>query len=147
MKMIHDTFTHDSNLRQLRDRALLEVGWFAALECEALAGLHVDDIQRFNGGSTWAVRIRKDRKKGTTTEPILLDDGINVLASVDEWCDAAGIKVGPIFRLARGSTVGHKAMSGAVVTRTVKKYVELVGLDPADYSANSLRHGPVGFGG
>ncbi len=147
MKLIHDTFPPDSNLRQLRDRALLEVGWFAALERETLAGLHVDDIQRFNGGSTWAVRIRKDRKKGTTTRLLSLDDGINALASVDEWCDAAGIKTGPIFRLARGATVGLRAMKGVVVTRTVKKYVELIGLDPAGYSANSLRHGPIGFGG
>jgi len=45
--------------------------------------------------------------------------------------------------MARGTTVGTKALEGAAVSRVTKAAVERAGLNPSGYIAHSLRSGFV----
>jgi len=59
--------------------------------------------------------------------------------AVQAWLQQAGLTDGALFRpFARA---GNKMRPGRVVTRTVKRYVAQIGLDPTRYGGHSLRSG------
>ncbi len=60
------------------------------------------------------------------------------------WLSVAGNTDGPAFQsLWRGGRPRGKALHPTEVARVVKRCVQAIGLDPADYSGHSLRAGFV----
>ncbi len=59
-----------------------------------------------------------------------------------EWCTAAKIESGPIFRpIRKGGKVRDRRLSAKSVCDITKVYAGLIGLDAAAYGAHSLRSG------
>lgn len=129
----------------LRDRALVLVGWAGAFRRSALVALDVEDLGRTPEGL--AVRIRRDK-----TDP----DGEGRLigiprarrpelcpvGAVERWLARAGIADGPVFRpVDRHGNVSGARLSGASVADVVHRLIGRAGL-LGDYAAHSLR---VGF--
>ena len=66
-------------------------------------------------------------------------DGIRALY---DWLKAADIHDGPLFRkILKSGKVASTHLSENTVNLLVKKYAEMIGLDPTLYGAHSLRHG------
>lgn len=64
--------------------------------------------------------------------------------SLNRWLTNAEIQSGPIFRsVDRHGNIGESALSSRSIANIVKRCVELIGLDPSDYSGHSLRAGTV----
>lgn len=133
------------DLRGLRDRALLLVGFAGGMRRSEVVGLDVEDVVEEPEG----LRVRLRRSK-TDQEGAGRDLGIvrgrhpltDPVAAVAEWREAAGIEVGPLFReVDRAGRVGSGRLSDRAVSRIVKSAAARVGIDPASVSGHSLRSG------
>jgi site-specific recombinase XerD len=133
-------------LRALRDRAILLLGFAAGMRRSELVALYVDDLEEAPEGLR--VRIRRSKTdqeaEGRTvgvargrhpeTDPV---------AAVRAWLDAAGIACGPLFRpvsMIDGS-LGDGRLTDRNVARLVQRAARRAGLDPKAYGGHSLRAG------
>lgn len=134
------------SLRALRDRALLLVGWSAALRRSELVGITSADVDwiEAKGMNVTITRSKTDQHGEGLVKGIPFGnhaDTCPVLA-LRTWLRRAGISDGPVFRrLYRGGSVGESGLTPQSVSLVVKRHVERVGLDPAIYSSHSLRSG------
>jgi site-specific recombinase XerD len=133
------------DLRGLRDRALLLIGFVAGMRRSELVGLNVADVVEEKEGLRVTIRRSKTDQEGVGREIGIvrgrhpLTDPVTALA---DWCEGAEIDSGPIFReVDRGDRVGSARLSDRAVARIVKGAAERVGIDPATVSGHSLRSG------
>ena len=64
------------------------------------------------------------------------------IRSLQEWLGKSGITDGPVFRpVNRHGKVASIRLSAAAVAGLVKKYAELIGLNPTEFAGHSLRSG------
>lgn len=129
----------------IRDRALILLGFAAALRRSELVALDVQNIQFFKQGLV----IHQQRSK---TDPHGEGRKIPVpwgrtaacpVEAVKQWLDHAGITSGAIFRsVGKGGTVGER-LTAQSVALVLKSYAEAAGLKASEISGHSLRSGLV----
>lgn len=133
-------------LQGMRDAALLLAGFGAALRRSELVALDVADLDFSDGGVNITVRRSKTDQTGAGRR-VALPNGRGATCPVRalrSWLSAANITDGPVFRsMRKGDRVQAKRLSGKSAARIVKRAVELVGLDGADFGGHSLRRGLV----
>lgn len=129
-----------------RDRALLLLGFTAALRRSEIASLEVEDVVEVEQGLRVTIRESK-------TDPSRLGREVGVprrrrldrcpVEAVRRWKAAAYLESGPLFRAItrNGKVLG--AMSGAAVGEIVKRATAVAGITEHDYSGHSLRAGFV----
>ena len=132
-----------------RDRALLLIGFAAALRRSELVGLKASDVTVTHDGLEVRLgRSKTDQQgKGAT---IGLPRGEHratcPVRALQEWQQVARRSAGPLFRpVRRGGHVGATALTPFAVTRIITKRAELAGIvldGPEQLSAHALR---VGF--
>lgn len=131
-------------LPELRDRALLFVGFAGGFRRSELTDLEVRDLTEADGGIVYRIRNPKGRAQ---TETIQVPDAVPALDptpndALREWLQAAGIESGPLFRMVdRWGNVRGGALSGQSVYETVRERMEALGENPDEYGAHSLRAG------
>ena len=133
------------DLRGLRDRALLLIGFAGGMRRSELVGLDVEDVVEEQEGLRVTFRRSKTDQEGKGQEIGILR-GLYPLtdpvAALADWRAAAGISSGPIFReVDRGGRVGSQRLNDRAVARTVKAAAGRIGIDPATVSGHSLRAG------
>jgi integrase len=133
------------DLRGLRDRTLLLIGFAGGFRRSELVGLDVDDVTEEAEGLRVRIRRSKVDQEGAGREIGIvrgrhpLTDSV---AALTAWREAAGITSGPIFReVDRGDRVGSERLSDRAVARIAKGAAERVGIDPSTVSGHSLRAG------
>lgn len=133
------------DLRGLRDRTLLLIGFVGGFRRSELVGLDVGDVTEEAEGLRINIRRSKTDQDGAGREIGILRGRhplTDSVAALAEWREAAGIEEGPIFReVDRGDRVGSERLSDRAVSRIVKQAAERVGIDPATVSGHSLRSG------
>jgi integrase len=131
-------------LRPLRDRALLLIGFAAALRRSELVALDVVDLAFVAEGIILTLRRGKTDQEGRGVE-IAIPYGraprtCSVLA-LRAWLEAAGVEAGAIFRnINRHGGMGTR-LSDRGVALVVKGAVKAAGYDPAIFAGHSLRSG------
>lgn len=126
----------------LRDRALILLGFAAALRRSELVALERADIRRHPKGIVLTIRRSKTDQAGEgKTKAIPHGKRLHVIAALDAWLHAARIIEGPVFRGVRGSRVLNERLCTRQVARIVKARVAAIGLDPSVFGAHSLRSG------
>jgi site-specific recombinase XerD len=133
------------DLRLLRDRALLLLGFAAALRRSELVALDVDDLEFVDAGLIVHKRRSKTDQDGAGAE-IAVPHGVKLkpVAAVRAWLDAAAIAAGPVFRpIGKGTrgAVKPARLTDKSVADIVKRYAAAAGFDPAVYSGHSMRAG------
>ena len=74
--------------------------------------------------------------------PHLSGSPLDAVRALQQWLRASGITEGPVFRgFTKNMSIRKTAISDKMIAEIVKKYISLIGLDPAMYGAHSLRHG------
>ena len=130
----------------VRDAAVLALGFAAALRRSEIVGLGVDDLQRKDAGQM-LVRIRRsktDARGAGQTVAVMDGQAIKPIERVDRWLAESGIRTGAVFQsLRRGGKPSRRPLDSGEVARIVKRYAAKIGLDPAEFSAHSLRAGFV----
>lgn len=139
LRKIPDTLTGK------RDRALLLLGFAAALRRSELVSLRVSDLERTpEGVLVHIARSKTDQAGAGHTVAVPSGSKLRPVQAVDAWLSAAAIAEGPIFRaIAKGGRVSPDALTDRSVATVVKERAAAAGLDPALFSGHSLRAGFV----
>src|SRR5262249_45689798 len=120
----------------LRDRALLLIGYVAALRPSDLVALDVSDLTVVDDGL--AVHLMR----GRIVIPYGVDPDICPVLAWEDWQAAAGLTAGPAFRsIDRDGRLGLTRLGEKAITRIVQRAAERAGLDESRYTAISLRLG------
>jgi integrase len=131
-------------LKDLRDRALLLIGFASGLRLSELAAINLIDFERVREGVILSIRRSKtdqeslDRKIG-----IPLGQTVHCpVRALDNWLSAAKVEGGPVFRrVDRHGRVSASRLSSEAVALIVRVRMAAAGFDPAGYSGHSLRAG------
>jgi site-specific recombinase XerD len=126
-----------------RDRALLALGFAAALRRSELVALTVEDLQEAPGGIRVLIRHSKTDQMGAGQEVAVPAGGkLRPVEAVRTWLAAGGISTGPVFRsINKAGHIGTEALTDRTVADLAKRYAEAAGLDPDQFSGHSLRAG------
>lgn len=129
-----------------RDRALLLVGFASACRRSEMVALDAEDLEWGANGVIITIRRSKTDQEGLGRKvaiPYGSRSETCPVKSLREWLDSAKITEGTIFRSVdrSGNVLGR--LTAQSVALIVKKYAELVGLDPSKYAGHSLRAGMV----
>jgi integrase len=135
--------TCGSRLIDLRDRALLLVGFAAALRRSELVALTMDDVAVVPEGLRITIRRSKGDQEGEGQVIAVGRTGTATcpVAALQAWVSAAGIETGRVFRaINRHGHLGLKLSTNAVA-EIVKCRAALVGLDAQVFAGHSMRAG------
>jgi integrase len=131
-------------LKDLRDRALLLIGFAGGLRRSELAAINLSDFERVREGIVLTIRRSKTDQDGVGRR-IGIPFGRTIhcpIEAVDNWLSAARIDNGPVFRpVDRHARVSATRLSGEAVSLIVRDRMANAGFDPAGYSGHSLRAG------
>jgi integrase len=131
-------------IKDLRDRALLLLGFASALRRSELVALDRGDIERVRQGLVIHLRKSKTDQDGVGRKigvPLGRSKWCPVLA-FERWLEAAEIEDGPIFRrVDRHGNVSAERLSAEAVCIVVRERVDKAGYDPEKFSGHSLRAG------
>jgi site-specific recombinase XerD len=133
-----------STLRGKRDRALLLLGFAAALRRSELVALNVTDLERTPEGVIVHIRRSKTDAVGHGHQvAVPRGSKLRPIDALDEYLDSAPVLDGPVFRrVGKGQRLGHR-LTAQSVALIVKQRARAAKLDPALFSGHSLRAGYV----
>lgn len=133
-----------NSTKDMRDKALLLLGFAGAFRRSELVGLDVADIEHVRQGIVVHLRRSKTDQESRGRK-IGIPFGRSKWCPVKqllEWLDRANIETGPLFRgVNRHGHVADQRLSGEAACITVKQRAEAAGFDPTGYSGHSLRAG------
>ena len=145
IKMV--SFCQD-NIKGVRDRALLLLGFTGAFRRSELVGFNVGDLEFTKDGLVVTLRKSKTDQEGQGykkgipygSRPLTCP-----VRAVKEWLELAGIEnkpESPLFMpVTKGGEIKRERLSDKAVALIVKDYCKLAGLDYKKYSGHSLRAG------
>jgi integrase len=131
--------------RGLRDRALLLVGFAAALRRSELVAIDFGDL-RFEEGEGVIIRVRRSKTdQESVGDDVAIAKGSELktcpVAALRDWLWMSGIKSGPVFRrVRRGGAVGSDALTGYTVAQITAARAAEAGLE-GHFAGHSLRSG------
>jgi site-specific recombinase XerD len=130
------------NLKALRDRALLLLGFAGAFRRSELVALDCEDIEECETGLRITIRHSNTDQEGAGRTLAVVRGSIACpVAALQVWREAAGIIAGPLFcSVRKGGRLGRR-LPAAAVADIVKAQATRVGLDPGLFAAHSLRAG------
>jgi len=130
-----------------RDRAILSLGFFAALRRSEIVALTVKDVGYCPEGLVLKIRKSKtDQTRAGQDVPVpsMKHARVCPVRLLKAWLEAGKIEHGPLFRrIDRGGNVGTRALTDQSVGLVIKRVAKLAGLDPKSFSGHSLRAGFV----
>jgi len=128
-----------------RDRAILLFGFASALRRGELAALNVEDVTFSDDGARVLVRRSKTDQTGEGQQIAVVRTGTRTcpVKALEAWLKAAAIQDGAVFRSVDRHDKIRERMASKTPASVVKKYAQMIGLDPAKLAAHSLRSGMV----
>jgi integrase len=131
-------------LKDLRDRALLLIGFAGGLRRSELAAIDLIDFERVREGIVLILRRSKTDQDGVGRK-IGIPFGRTIhcpVRALEEWLSAARIESGPVFRpVDRHGRVSTSRLSGEAVSLMLRDRMAGAGFDPSGYSGHTLRAG------
>lgn len=134
-----------ADLRGVRDRALLLVGFAGGFRRSELAALRVEDLEVTTEGVVVRLRRSKTDPEGqgrAVALPYGSDPQTCPVRALQAWMESAHITVGPLFRaINRLSEVSVRPLHPDSIAYLVKRAAARAGFETADYAGHSLRAG------
>lgn len=134
-----------SDIRGLRDKALLLTGFMGAFRRSELVKIDIEDLTFTEQGVIILVAHSKGDQEGQGEQvaiPYNPNQNICAVTSLKNWLHAAKLKSGPLFRpLSKTKQVQNRRLTDKSVALLVKKYVALAGFNASDFAGHSLRRG------
>jgi integrase len=138
-------YANGPTLKARRDRAILAVGFFAALRRSELAAIDVDHIAFTAEGVVLTLPRRKTDQEGHGTHiglPAKDDATVCPVAALHAWLDGAGIKEGALFRsISKADRILAPRLGDKDMARVIKAATNAAGYDAAAFGGHSLRAG------
>jgi integrase len=131
-------------LIDVRDRALILIGFAGALRRSELVALNIDDVTEDADGLVLTIRRSKTDQKGESEMrglPYGSHPSTCPVRAWRAWIDASGIETGPAFRAVdRHGRMRVTRLSDRAVAEMIKRRAAAVGLDGL-FAGHSLRSG------
>lgn len=129
----------------IRDRALILLGFAAALRRSELVALDFTDLEFVSEGLIVCLRRSKTDQLGEGRRIAVPNGRTSVCAvkAVQDWLEHAKISSGAIFRSVRKAGVIGDRLTAQSVSLIVKHYTQAAGLPASEFSGHSLRSGLV----
>lgn len=132
-------------LQGARDKALLLLGFAAALRRSELVNLDIEDLAACDEGLILTIRRSKTDQSGEGfRKGIPFGKNIEVcpVKAVALWLEASNIQSGPLFRgIKKNGKIRQSRLSDRVVALIVKKYSGLINKKVDSFAGHSLRAG------
>jgi integrase len=132
------------DLKAKRDRAIVLLGFAAALRRSELAALHVEDLRFEKRGLIVTIRRSKTDQEAKGVEiavPFVATRSLCAVRAVKAWLDASALTAGPLFRsFTLQRQMLETPIDGRDVANLVKKLTSKARLE-GDFSGHSLRAG------
>ena len=130
--------------KDVRDRALLLLGFATAMRRSEIAALDVRDVEFVPRGMLVRLRRSKTDQEGRG-RTIAVPFGRTrhcPIAALKAWLELADRREGPIFTtLDKHGHMFEQRISGEAVSHVVKTRIAAAGYDPSTFSGHSLRAG------
>jgi integrase len=131
-------------MKDVRDRALLLLGFAGGFRRSELVGLDRNDIEHVRQGIVINLRRSKVDQEGRGRK-LGVPNGRTQhcpVAALDKWLALSKIVDGQLFRpVDRHSYIRPERLSGDAVSNIVKECAAAAGIDPDGFSGHSLRAG------
>jgi site-specific recombinase XerD len=135
------------SLRELRNRAILLLGFAGAFRRSELVALNVEDLEETPEGMLVMLRRSKTDQEGVGRKVAIPRGEVACpVAAVKAWLEAAGITEGAVFRRIfnrRNQRVTDRRLAGRNVAAVTKAGAARLGFDPSAFGGHSLRSGFV----
>jgi integrase len=133
-----------SSTRDVRDRAILLLGFAGAFRRSEISSLECRWIERTQQGLVVTLHRSKTDQEGRGRR-VAIPRAVGIacpVVALEAWLEASAIADGPVFRpvTKTGRALGSRLSADAVAI-IVKQHAAAIGLDPARYSGHSLRAG------
>ncbi len=132
------------SMKDVRDRALLLVGFAGGFRRSELVGLDLADIEQVRQGIIITLRQSKTDQEGAGRK-IGIPNGRTrhcAVAAITDWLTRSGTIEGAIFRpINRHGQIQPERLSGDAVSEVIRERLVAAGIDPTGYSGHSLRAG------
>jgi integrase len=129
----------------IRDRALLLLGFAAALRRSELVSLDISDVDERPDGLVVTVRRSKMDQEGVGRKigvPYGSHPSTCPVRAWRKWIESTGITDGPLFRgVDRHGNIAETRIGDRAVALIVKRRAKAAGIDPDTVSGHSLRAG------
>jgi integrase len=136
--------TMGTGLKDLRDRALLLIGFAGAFRRSELVGLELADLEFVRQGLVVHLRRCKTDQTGRGRKvaiPLARGRWCPV-GALEAWISQAEITQGAVFRrIDRHRNIGNRGLTGEAVSLVLRSRLQSAGLRSAGYSGHSLRAG------
>lgn len=141
----HQALDQGQTLSGLRDRALILLGFAAALRRSELVALDVEQLQFSPRGVLVTItRSKTDQDQAGQTVAVPYATASDELRAVRAWLAAADIHHGAVFRrLRRGDHVSLDRLTAQSVALILKRRAKAAGRAPEQLSGHSLRSGYI----
>jgi integrase len=135
-----------ATLAGARDRAMLLLGFAAALRRSELVALDVEDLHLDAAHGLTVViggsKTDQERAGATVAVPYARVRDRCAVRALQAWLDAGAIDRGAVFRqMRRGDTLTARRLSDQSVALIIKRRARAAGLPPTFLSGHSLRAG------
>jgi integrase len=131
-------------MRDVRDRALLLLGFAGGFRRSELVGLDRSDIEHVRQGLIVTLRRSKTDQEGAGRK-VGIPYGRTrhcPVAALDAWLAICKDEEGPLFRpVDRHSRIFLERLSAEAVSLVIKERAAMAGIEPAGLSGHSLRAG------
>jgi site-specific recombinase XerC len=132
------------SVRDVRDRALMLLGFAGAYRSSDLATLNIEHLTRDPFGLKVLLARSKDDQMGEgrfTYIPVNPHEGLCAVTALEAWIAKSQATEGPLFRVIQGSRVGRARIHPRAVSRAIQRAAQRAGLMDVHYSSHSLRRG------
>jgi len=144
LQQINHTLDGIDGLTALRDKALLQIGFFGALRRSELVAICFEHISFSPDGIEILLPVSKTDQlhAGQICAIPYGNKTLCPIKALKEWLNATGISQGPVFRRLMRSTLGELALTPLSVHHILQKCAKLANVAQADkLSPHSLRRG------
>lgn len=147
LRVMAATFEGGS-LRDVRDRAVLLLGWLTVCRRSELIALNVEDFKVTADGAEVLIRRSKNDQEGKGLTKICYyakrEPELCAVIAAQRWLRLSGHKSGPLFpTIWNNGKVGRGRMDGESVARIVQRAAKRAGIEDRAFAAHSLRAGGI----
>ena len=145
LKKIVLTISKSVRLIDIRNNALIQLGFFGAFRRSELVAIKWEDVTFSKEGIEILMKRSKTDQSGEG-QVVAIPNGNDVVCAVralNQWQEYSGLSEGYVFRgISKSETILLHAIKSNQVNLIIKKIARDYGLDNADeFSAHSLRRG------
>lgn len=131
--------TCDDSLIGIRDKAILLMGFASGGRRRSeITQFHTENLQLVDDGYLITIHKSKtDQQCEGQTVPVFGE----AACALKTWLLKSGLRQGPLFRGIKPNDLFYKGISGRTINLIVKRRITLIGLNPDEFGAHSLRAG------